>query len=61
MKFLSKSADIIHSSSIKNINANIIIIASMYGNQIVDQIKKEKINLKVLNLFPNIKILNIKN
>ena len=61
MKFLNKSANIIHSSKMDKVDLDIIIIASMYGNQITNQIRRKKINLKVLNLFPDIKILNIKN
>ena len=61
MKFLNKSANIIYSNNIDKIELNIVIIASMYGNQITNQIKNKKVNLKVLNLFPDIKILNIRN
>ena len=45
----------------KNINcAKILIITSMYSNEILKDILKRKINIKIITLFPKLKFYNIK-
>lgn len=44
----------------KNINcAKILIIASMYSNEILKDIIKRKINIKIITLFPQLKFYNL--
>jgi hypothetical protein len=44
----------------KNINcAKILIITSMYSNEILKDIIKRKINIKIITLFPQLKFYNL--
>jgi urate oxidase len=56
--FLGTNLKIITPKQLKKLKIDLIIITSYYSSEIMKTIYKDKINCKVLKIFPNISLVN---
>ena len=59
MRFLTSNASIYNKNYLRVKKPDIIVVTSLYGTQILKLLKKEKLQVKVINLFPKTKIYQI--
>ena len=59
MRFLTSNASIFNKNYLRIRKPEIIVITSLYGTQILKSLKKENLEVKIINLFPKTKIYQI--